>query len=191
MGVDDYPQIEVRSREAWRAWLAENHADHGPIWLVSWKKGTPHYLTYDAIVEEALCFGWIDGRTRALDDERSMLLLSPRRPGSTWSAANKRRIEALERGDRMTDAGRAKIEAARADGSWTALDAIERLEMPDDLAEALGERGLATYEDYPPSLRKQVLYWVGTAKRAPTRARRIAEIAEDAREGRRPRRWSR
>ncbi len=191
MGLADYPRVEVRDRAEWRAWLEANHAGHGPIWLVSWKKGTPHYLSYDAVVEEALCFGWIDSTAGAIDDERSMLLLAPRRPRSVWSAANKRRVEELERSGAMTAAGRAKIEAARADGSWAALDAIDRLEMPDDLAEALGERGLATYESYPPFLRKQVLYWIGQAKRPETRAKRIAEVVADAAEGRRPARWAR
>jgi uncharacterized protein YdeI (YjbR/CyaY-like superfamily) len=190
MGLADYPQVEVRRRAEWRAWLEANHAKHGPIWLVSWKKGTRHYLPYDAIAEEALCFGWIDSTARSLDEERSMQLLAPRRPRSVWSALNKRRIEQLERSGAMTDAGRALIAAAKADGSWTALDAIDRLEMPPDLAEALGESGRATYETYPPSLRKQVLYWIGTARRPETRARRIAEIAGDASAGRRPARWS-
>ncbi|HEU4562412.1 MAG TPA: YdeI/OmpD-associated family protein [Longimicrobium sp.] len=182
--------MEVRTRAEWRAWLEAHHASHGPIWLASWKKGTPHYLSYDAIVEEALCFGWIDSTARGLDAERSMLLLAPRKPKSVWSALNKRRVEELERSGAMTAAGRAKIEAAKADGSWAALDAVDRLEMPHDLADALGERGRATYETYPPFLRKQVLYWINSAKRPETRAKRITEIVSDATEGRRPARWS-
>jgi uncharacterized protein YdeI (YjbR/CyaY-like superfamily) len=188
--LNEYPRIEVRSRAEWRAWLAAHHARHEPVWLVTWKKGTAHYLPYDEIVEEALCFGWIDSTARGLDAERTMLMLAPRRPGSVWSALNKQRIEKLEQSGAMTPAGRAKIDAAKADGSWNALDAVEMLIMPGDLAEALGKRGLATYDGYPPFLKKQVLYWINSAKRSETRAQRIQEIARDARAQRRPDRWT-
>lgn len=190
MALSDYPRIEVRTRAEWRQWLEQHHATHGAIWLITWKKGTPHYLAYADIVEEALCFGWIDSTAGRVDDERSMLLLAPRKPKSVWSALNKSRIEKLEQSGAMTPAGRAKIDAAKADGSWTALDAVETLQMPDDLAKALGKKGLATYEGYPPFLRKQVLYWINSAKRPETRSKRIAEVAADAREGRRPARWT-
>ena len=190
MGINSYPHVEVHSRAEWRAWLGVHHATHGPIWLVTWKKGTPHYLPYDAIIEEALCFGWIDSTARRLDAERSMLMLAPRKPKSVWSALNKRRVEKLELAGALAAAGRAKIDAARADGSWNALDAAETLTMPADLAKALGRRGLAMYESYPPSLRKQVLFWVTSARRPETRVRRIEEIARDARAQRRPARRS-
>lgn len=190
MALNDYPRVEVRSRSEWRDWLVAHHASHGPVWLVTWKKGTAHYLPYDAIIEEALCFGWIDSTARGLDSERSMLMLAPRKPKSVWSALNKQRIEKLEQSGAMTAAGRAKIDAARADGSWNALDAIDSLTMPGDLAKALGKRGLATFDGYPPSLKKQVLYWIGSAKRTETRARRVEEIARDAKAQRRPVRWS-
>jgi len=190
MAIDDYPRVEMKTRRAWRAWLEANHATSGPIMLVTWKKGTPHYLSYADIVEEALCFGWIDSTARGLDQQRSMLMLAPRKPKSGWSALNKRRIEALERNGLMTPAGRAKIDAAKRDGSWTALDAVESLEMPADLAKALGKKGLATYDSWPPFLRKQALYWIEGAKRPETRTRRVGEVAEAAKQGRRPDRWS-
>jgi len=190
MGLYDYPRIEVKTRAEWRAWLKSNHASHGPIWLATWKKGTPHYLSYDDIVEEALCFGWIDSTARGLDERRSMLMLAPRKPKSVWSALNKRRIDELERNGLMTAAGRAKIDAAKRDGSWNALDAIEALEMPADLAKALGRKGKATYDAWPPFLRKQALYWIGQAKKADTRARRIEEVAVAAKAGKRPDRWA-
>jgi uncharacterized protein YdeI (YjbR/CyaY-like superfamily) len=190
MGIDDYPRIEMKSRAAWRAWLEANHASSGPVWLATWKKGTPHYVSYADVVEEALCFGWIDSTARGLDAQRSMLMLAPRKSKSVWSALNKKRIDELERVGLMTDAGRARIEAAKRDGSWTTLDAVEALHMPDDFAKALGRKGRATYDSWPPFLRKQSLYWISQAKRPETRAKRIAEVAEAARKGERPARWS-
>ncbi len=193
MPASEYPVVEMKTRAKWRAWLAKHHASHGPIWLATWKKGTPHYLTYDDIVEEALCFGWIDSTARGLDDQRSMLMMAPRKRKSVWSALNKARIERLEAAGLMTDAGREKIEAAKADGSWTTLDAVERLEMPDDLTRALKKaRGArATFDAYPPFIRKQALYWINQAKRDTTRAQRIAEIVDAASRGVRPERWAR
>jgi len=87
--------VLVTTREEWRAWLTANHAESGGIWLVRFKRGRGPHVTYDEVVEEALCFGWIDSLGRTLDDERSMLLLSPRKPRSAWSALNKSRIERL------------------------------------------------------------------------------------------------
>ena len=190
MGIDDYPRIHMKSRADWRAWLEAHHASHGAIWLVTGKKNTPHYVTYEEIVEEALCYGWIDSTARGLDETRSMLLLAPRKTKSVWSALNKKRIERLEASGLMQPSGRAKIDAAKKDGSWTALDGVERLEMPADLARALGRKGQATYDGWPPFLRKQSLYWIEAAKRPETRARRIEEVAEAAKQGKRPDRWS-
>ena len=193
MGIDDYPRVEVKTRAEWRDWLERNHDAHGPIWLASWKKGTPHYLAYEDIVQEALCFGWIDSTARALDAQRSMLMMAPRKPKSVWSATNKARVERLEASGLMTPAGRLKVDAAKRDGSWTALDAVERMEMPEDLERALtaisGAR--ACFDAYPPSLRKQAFYWIGQAKRDATRAQRIAEIVEAAARNERPARWAR
>lgn len=193
MGIDDYPCVEVKTRAEWRVWLERNHDAHGPIWLATWKKDTPHYLGYDDIVEEALCFGWIDSTARALDTQRSMLMMAPRKPRSVWSGRNKARVEKLEASGLMTPAGRAKVEAARLDGSWTALDAVERLEVPEDLdGELRGAPGArACFDAYPPSLRKQALYWIDTAKRDATRAKRIAEIVHHAARNERPARWAR
>ena len=124
----DLPQIEVTSRAQLRDWLEANCAISGSIWLVTWKKQTPNrHVPYDAIVEEALCFGWVDSLPRKLDEQRTMLLLSPRKLGSAWSAANKARVERLTASGRMTPAGLAAVEAAQADGSWVFLDDVERL----------------------------------------------------------------
>ncbi len=136
-----------------------------------------YYVPYGEVVEELLCYGWVDSRTRRVDDDRTMLLVSPRKPGSTWSASNKRRVADLEKRGLMTPAGHAKIESAREDGSWYFLDDIENLIEPDDLARALdkNQRARQNFDSFSPSARKVILLWIKTAKRGETRARRINE----------------
>lgn len=174
------PQIEVTSRTQLRAWLETHHATSGSVWLVTWKKQNPdRHLPYDAVVEEALCFGWVDSLPRKLDADRSMLLLSPRKPGSAWSAANKARVARLTEGGKMAPGGLAAVEAAKADGSWSFLDDVERLEVPPDLADALAQHPEATkhFAAFPRSVRRGILEWIKQAKRAETRERRVAETA--------------
>lgn len=177
---NDLPKIEVTSRAQLRAWLDAHHADSGSIWLVTWKRQTPdRHVPYDAIVEEALSFGWVDSLPRKLDAERTMLRLSPRKPGSAWSAANKARVERLTTAGSMMPAGLAMVEAAKADGTWTFLDDVERLEVPADLAEALATNpGSAEhFAAFPRSVRRGILEWIKQARRPETRAKRITETA--------------
>ena len=186
---EEAARVEPASRAEWRAWLAENHAASTGVWLVYPKKasGLPG-PSYEEAVEEALCFGWIDSRVRPLDGRRRLQWVSPRRPGSIWSAPNKARVARLLAAGRMAPAGLAKVEAAKADGSWEILDKVDSLEIPEDLAAALdaapeAERGFAALL---PTLRKQCLYWVLSAKRPATRADRIAAVASAAAQGRTP-----
>lgn len=184
--------VQVDSRAAWRRWLSTHHARSSGIWLVTWRKdGGGPYLAYDAIVEEALCFGWIDSKPRALDDARTMLWLAPRKPGSGWSRPNKLRIERLLAAGRMTPAGLARIEAAQRDGSWSKLDAVEDLVVPDDLARALAATPPAAFAfaAFPRSVRRGILEWIGNAKRDATRAARIEETARLAARGERANQW--
>jgi uncharacterized protein YdeI (YjbR/CyaY-like superfamily) len=187
--VDAYPEFLATSRAEWRKWLARNHESAPGVWVVTYKKGSgkPH-LPYAEIAEEALCFGWIDSKGNTVDAERSKLLLTPRKAGSGWSRVNKERIERLVANGLMTPAGLAKIEAARADGSWTALDDIEAMVVPPDLDAALraDPAALAGWERFAPSVRKQLLGWVASAKRPETRVNRVAESVAGAREGRNP-----
>lgn len=176
--LNDYPKLEFRSRKAIRAWLADNYAHGSTFWLITYKKHVQeYYIPYGEIVEELLCFGWVDSRTRRVDDDRSMLLVSPRKPGSTWSASNKRRVATLEERGLMTAAGREKIESAKKDGSWSFLDDIEKLIEPGDLADALdnNQRARQHFDAFSPSARKIILLWIKTAKRDETRARRVSE----------------
>ncbi|HET7725978.1 MAG TPA: YdeI/OmpD-associated family protein [Candidatus Limnocylindrales bacterium] len=179
----DAPRFQPRTREEWRAWLTANHATATGVWLVTWRRRAgvaEPSLDYEAQIEEALCYGWIDGIAGTLDERRSKLYFSPRRAGSGWAATNKARVERLIAEGRMQPAGLAVIERAKADGSWTLLDSVERLEVPGDLAAALAANPAAgaNFAAFPPSARKQLLAWVVTAKRPDTRTRRVAEVVE-------------
>jgi uncharacterized protein YdeI (YjbR/CyaY-like superfamily) len=134
----DVQQVHAADRAAWRAWLEANHASHRGIALVFYKKGSGKAcVSYDEAVEEALCFGWIDSRKNALDEERYTFLFTPRKAGSGWAKTNRTRIERLIASGRMSQAGLTKVEEAKRDGSWTALDALENPTMPDALRKGL------------------------------------------------------
>jgi uncharacterized protein YdeI (YjbR/CyaY-like superfamily) len=190
--LDDLPRIEVTTRAQWRAWLTDHHAQTQSIWLVTYKAGAPQpRVPWDDLVEEALAFGWIDSLPRKLDAGRTMLLMSPRKPGSSWSGVNKARIDRMTAAGLMHPAGLAKIEQAKADGSWSALDAVDRLEVPHDLQAAFEARPGAgeAWAGFPPSARRGILEWIGAARRPETRARRIAETANAAQVGERANQW--
>lgn len=180
------------TRAEWRAWLAHNHARPQGVWLISYKMATGKpRVEYDAAVEEALCFGWIDSKANKIDEERSMLWFAPRKLRTGWSRPNKARVERLIAAGLMTEAGPAKIEAARQDGSWTALDAVEALEIPPDLDAALAAYPLArtNFEAFPRSAKRGILQWVANAKTPATRAKRIAEMARLAEQNVRANQW--
>jgi uncharacterized protein YdeI (YjbR/CyaY-like superfamily) len=122
----------------------------------------------------------------SVDDERTRLVLCPRRPGSGWSRPNKERIARLEELGLMQPAGRAVIDAAKADGSWTLLDDVEDLIVPPDLAEALDRHpgSRAQWDGFAKAPRKAMLTWLVTAKRPETRASRVEKVAAEAAEGR-------
>lgn len=183
---DALPDVVCETRDAWRAWLAANHATSSGIWLVINKKGSGRpVLAYDDLVEEALCFGWVDSVPNRLDETRYRLMVTPRKPGSFWSAANKVRIARLLEAGLMAPAGLAALAAAKADGSWDALAASDSLVPPPDLAEALAAapEALAKFGAFSTSSRKNILQYVLSAKRPETRARRIAETVALAAEG--------
>ena len=145
-------------------------------------------LTYEEAVQEALCFGWIDGKAAGLDDERTMLRFSPRKRGSGWARTNKVRIERLLAEGLMAEPGLALIEEAKRDGSWTRLDAVEDLVVPDDLAAALASHPGAreSWDGFPRSVRRAALLWLVEARRPETRAKRVADTARLTARGERP-----
>lgn len=176
----------------WRAWLEANHTRAEGVWLVSYKKasGKPS-MTYEESVEEALCFGWVDSKGNKLDDERTMLYFAPRKAGSGWSRPNKERVERLIADGRMAPAGLAKIEAAKADGSWTLLDSVEALEVPPDLEAEFDKYPDArrNWEAFPRSVKRGILEWIVQAKKPETRARRVEETARLAQDNVRANQW--
>jgi uncharacterized protein YdeI (YjbR/CyaY-like superfamily) len=189
---DGYEQCLVGSREEWRSWLGEHHDTSPGVWVVTWKKssGGPH-LPYDDVVEEALAHGWVDSKGRKLDDDRSQLLVTPRKPGSGWSRANKARIDRLEAARLMRPAGEAAVALAKRNGAWNALDDFENLTEPPDLGRALDDSPKARqhWEAFPPSAKRAILEWIGTAKREETRARRVQETARLAEQDIRANQW--
>jgi uncharacterized protein YdeI (YjbR/CyaY-like superfamily) len=184
--------IYPKTRTEWREWLEQHHSRAEGVWLVSFKKaaGQP-YVEYDEAVEEALCFGWIDSKRNKLDAERSMLWMSPRKPRTGWSRLNKNRVEKLIQAGLMAPAGLAKIEAAKQDGSWFALDGVEALEIPPDLAGALAANPVARdyFEAFPRSVKRAILEWIANAKRAETRTKRVEETVRLAAENIRANQW--
>lgn len=192
-GVRDREEVHPADVAEWRAWLAANHTTSPGCWLVSYKPSTGRQaVDYESAIQEALCFGWVDSQVRSIDAERGALLYTPRKAGSAWASTNKRRVELLEADGRMTDAGRAVIEAAKADGSWTILDDVEAGILPADLSGALDAvpAARAAWEGFPRGVRRGMHQWVISAKRPDTRAKRIAEIVSEAAAGRRAGQWA-
>lgn len=119
--MSDVETVELDDRAAWRSWLRDNHASALGVWLVTWKKsaGRPR-VDYDAAVEEALCYGWVDSKSRTVDDERTSLFFTPRKPASSWSESNAARVEKLEAARLMRAPGRKAVEEAKRSGRWPA-----------------------------------------------------------------------
>jgi uncharacterized protein YdeI (YjbR/CyaY-like superfamily) len=176
--ASDHGSFQAKTRAEWRRWLEKNYASTRRVWLILTKKDSVvRGITYEEAVEEALCFGWIDSRTNSLDSDRYMLQMTPRKPGSVWSKANKQRVKRLIADGWMTDAGLVKIKAAKKDGSWTRHDKIDRLEIPKDLQKALSRNLEArrNFEAFSDSAKKIILFWITAAKRPETRSKRVEE----------------
>jgi uncharacterized protein YdeI (YjbR/CyaY-like superfamily) len=117
--VTDVEVVQLERREDWRRWLERNHATATGVWLVTWKKsaGKPR-VDYDAAVEEGLCFGWVDSKSRSVDEERTSLFFTPRKPKSNWSESNVARVERLQRAGLMREAGLRAVTDAKQEGRW-------------------------------------------------------------------------
>ncbi|MCK0168214.1 YdeI/OmpD-associated family protein [Jannaschia sp. S6380] len=183
--MTDFPDLTVASRAELREWLARNHDRSGSIWLATYKAHHPDHLPWGEVVEELLCWGWVDAVVRRVDADRSAHRVAPRRETSTWSAVNKRLVAKARATGAMTPAGEARIAAARANGMWAFLDDVEAGIVPEDLDAALGDLR-AVWDDWPRSVTRGTLGWIKSAKTAPTRAKRIADVVESAGRGLRP-----
>jgi uncharacterized protein YdeI (YjbR/CyaY-like superfamily) len=188
MTTPDAERVQPETIAHWRAWLDEHHESSKGVWLVTWRKHTGRpTVGYDAAVTEALAVGWVDSKGLKLDDDRTMLWFTRRRTTSGWSRPNKERVERLYAEGRMGPAGHAAIDTAKENGTWSLLDDVENLVVPDDLASAFDQHPGAreAWEEFPRSAKRSILEWIVTAKRPETRRARIAETAEKAGRGER------
>jgi len=189
---DGKPWVHPLTRVAWRTWLIANHELSGGIHLVTWRKATGKpAVGYGEAVEEALCVGWVDSIAGKLDQERSTLWFTKRRPKSGWSRPNKERVERLIADGLMLPAGLAAIEEAKRRGTWSLLDEVEDLVVPDDLAAALAANPPARvyWDAFSRSGRRGILEWIIQAKRPETRARRVQETAALAARNEKANQW--
>ncbi|MCC3157711.1 YdeI/OmpD-associated family protein [Hymenobacter sp. 15J16-1T3B] len=179
----DLPLVAAATREEWRQWLLDHHDTAAGVWLVYFKKGSGQpSITWAEAVEEALCFGWIDSKSLTIDAQRYKQVFTPRKPRSVWSKINKASLERLQAAGKMMPAGLRAVEVARQNGSWSAIDSAENLEVPADLAAALAAHETAArhFAALSPSRRKMYLQGLLAMKRPETRARRIALIVQEA-----------
>ena len=174
--------IEVMTRSDLRSWLLNNYQQTHGVWLITYKKTSRHYLPYSDIVQECICFGWIDSLPRKLDETRTMLYISPRKKGSNWSRVNKQYVAKLQQEGLLHEAGLRKIEQAKEDGSWSFLDDVEALILPDDLKLAFSNNKTAreNWSAFPPSVKRGILEWIKNAKKPATRTKRIKDTVEKA-----------
>jgi len=181
-----------KSRTDWRKWLEKNHESEQSVWLVHFKSSAKvASLTWSESVDEALCFGWIDSTRKTIDEERYMQYFSKRKPNSMWSKINKEKVDQLIQNNQMTKAGLASVEIAKQNGSWTFLDEVEALVIPEDLAAALAdhEGAIDYFDSLSKSAKKILLHWIISAKKPETRQKRVLEIAENASENLKPKQF--
>ncbi|MFA8298731.1 MAG: YdeI family protein [Hyphomicrobiales bacterium] len=178
-----------KNEEEWREWLNKYHKTESSVWLIVYKKESKvKNLNWSQSVDQALCFGWIDSTKRRIDNERYKQYFSKRKAKSTWSVVNKNKVDVLIRNGLMTEEGMKAVELAKSNGSWSGLDDIEKLIIPEDLQKALDMHPKANtyFESLSKSVKKGMLYWVTSAKREETRLKRINEIAICAGEKKKP-----
>jgi len=181
--------LRFEDRRRWRAWLAANHDRASAAWLLMSKKATQGGLHYQEALEEAHCYGWIDGQLRSRDRETFILRFTPRRPDSIWSESNQARAVRLIRDGRMAPAGLRRVAAAKADGSWARpLRPSRKPKMPRDLGAALRADPSAAshFRAWGSSYQAACIRWVLDAKTDETRAKRIRRVVERAAQDRRP-----
>ncbi|MCP4966431.1 MAG: hypothetical protein GY926_14505 [bacterium] len=185
---DGTPKIAAHTPGEFRDWLEANHASESSAWLILWKKSSGRQLmTIGDAIDQALCFGWVDSKSRSLDDNRYLVYFSVRKRGSGWSKINKNKIAKLEAAAAMAPAGTAAVARAKEDGSWTMLDGPEAGIVPPDLKAALEAAGARHgFDNLTPGARKAILTWLVTAKRDATRQSRIERAVAAARDGKSP-----
>lgn len=186
--MDKVAHFYAPDRHAWRSWLEENHQNESGVWLV-FDKGIDRTMTWQDIVKEALCFGWVDGRAGKVSDTQSKLYISKRKPKSVWSKINKQLVQDLTTNGLMKPSGMVSIEIAKQNGSWQALDLSDRLIHPPELADMFEVSPLAKryFLAFPVSTQRNSLQWIHDAKTEETKLRRIKQVVEAAKENKRVR----
>ncbi len=188
--MENFIPLIFTDRTIWRQWLVENSARAREVWLeLARKNSDKTTLMLAEAVEEAICFGWIDGKLRSRDKEHFILRFSPRQPASVWSRINRERAEGLAAQGKMTPAGLATIEEAKKRGLWDAAYTNKTPDMiPPDLADALKEnpQASANFERYANTYRNMYTGWVASAKTDETRRKRIQEVVKRASLGLKP-----
>ncbi len=190
MFVNTEDASHFANRAEWRKWLEKNHDVEPELWLLIYKKGSGAVgIPYEHAVEEAICFGWIDGKLRRIDDMCHAIRLTPRRKGGIWSENNRNRAEDMIRRGKMTEHGLAQIEEAKKNGQWAAAYAPKTVPpIPGDLKSALRANAKASrnFDDFANSYKSAYIHWVLDAKKEETRVRRIKEVVARAAANKRP-----
>jgi len=169
----------AKSASVWRKWLEKNHIKEKSVFLIIYrKKCEVPSVYYSEAVDEALCFGWIDSVPKKRDAISYYLLFSKRNPKSNWSRVNQIKVERLFKEDKITEAGQKMIDLAKATGTWTALDHVYDLKVPEDLLDRLAKnkKALKHFEAFSPSSKRGILEWIHSTKRPETRQKRLKEI---------------
>ncbi len=170
------PEFYAKDRAAWREWLAAHHDTETAVWLI-FDKGPLRTMSWSDIVQEALCFGWIDSLPGKVSDTQSKIYVARRKPKSMWSKVNKGHVDVLRAHGLMTSAGEKAIAVAKENGSWDILNRSDNLEVPDELAAAFAQNpaAKACYESLSDSKKRNILQKIYEAKTAATRERRIEQ----------------
>ena len=177
--TENFEQIEVVSQDELRNWLMKNHAQNESIWLITFKKQTiEKYVSKQQVLDELLCFGWIDGIARKLDETRTMQLLSPRRV-EHWAKTYKDRFAKLEKLRLIQPLGYQSVEDSKKAGLWDFMDDVDALIIPDDFMESLKnhESALECFNNFAPSSKRFILRWIKLSKTEVTRKKRIEQAA--------------
>ena len=175
--------LEFATPKQWRAWLEANHASAAEAWLILYKKQyADQGMSLEEATVEAMCFGWVDSILKSMDERRYALRYTPRKANSVWSMSNIRRVEQLTAEGRMADAGQRAVAEAQANGQWDAAIRREQVDViPEALEAALSQvtGGIDAYLALPPSRRKQIIWWLESAKSEVTRQRRVQQIVAE------------
>lgn len=176
--TENFVQVEITSANQLREWLQQNHTQKESIWLVTYKKEIKEkYVSTQEILDEILCFGWIDGIRRKLDEQKTMQLISPRQV-QHWTKTYKDRFAKLEKEGRMTEAGRQAVLVSKQNGLWNFMNDVDALIKPPDFIKCLEENppAMQCFDSFGASSKRFMLRHIKIAKTAETRVKRINEI---------------